>query len=110
MNPGPGLGEIGERVRRLMVESDCVMVDGTFWTEDEMARLGIADRRARELGHIPQSGPRGMIEILAPLRRPRKVLIHINNTNPILNEASPERRQLAAAGIEVSWDGMDITL
>ncbi|MBI3630620.1 MAG: pyrroloquinoline quinone biosynthesis protein PqqB [Candidatus Rokubacteria bacterium] len=106
----PGLGEIGEGVRRLMVESDCVMVDGTFWTEDEMARLGIADRRARELGHIPQSGPGGMLEILAPLGRPRKILIHINNTNPILNEASPERRQLAAAGIEVSWDGMDIRL
>jgi pyrroloquinoline quinone biosynthesis protein B len=86
------------------------MVDGTFWTDDEMIRLGVSKKRARDIGHLPQSGPGGMIEVLKPLRASRKILIHINNTNPILNEDSRERHTLDAAGIEVAYDGMDITL
>ncbi len=106
----PGLGEIEPHVGAAMREADCVMVDGTFWTDDEMIRLGISKKRAREIGHLPQSGPGGMIERLAAMPRPRKILIHINNTNPILDEDSPERAQLAAAGIEVAFDGMRIEL
>jgi len=106
----PGLGEIEPRVGTAMGGADCVLVDGTFWTDDEMIRLGISKKRAREIGHLPQSGPGGMIEALSALPRPRKILIHINNTNPILDEASPERAQLAAAGIEVACDGMRIEL
>jgi len=87
-----------------------VMVDGTFWTDDEMIRLGVSKKRAREIGHLPQSGPGGMIEVLGPLRARHKVLIHINNTNPILDEDSAERAQLRAAGIEVAFDGMEIEL
>jgi pyrroloquinoline quinone biosynthesis protein B len=59
---------------------------------------------------LPQSGTGGMMEVLKPLKASRKILIHINNTNPILDEDSDERRQLAAAGIEVAYDGMDLTL
>lgn len=106
----PGLGEIEPHVGEAMRGADCVMVDGTFWTDDEMIRLGISKKRAREIGHLPQSGPGGMIEQLTAMPRPRKVLIHINNTNPILDEDSPERAQLAAAGIEVAFDGMRIEL
>ncbi|HSD61570.1 MAG TPA: MBL fold metallo-hydrolase, partial [Burkholderiales bacterium] len=106
----PGLGEIEPHVGEAMRGADCVMVDGTFWTDDEMIRLGISKKRAREIGHLPQSGPGGMIEALGALPRPRKILIHINNTNPILDEASPERAQLADAGIEVAFDGMRIEL
>jgi len=106
----PGLGEIEPHLRPLMAEADAVMVDGTFWTDDEMVRLGISAKRAREIGHLPQSGDGGMISVLEPLRARRKVLIHINNTNPILNEDSPERAQLTRAGIEVACDGMDIEL
>ncbi|HET9699554.1 MAG TPA: pyrroloquinoline quinone biosynthesis protein PqqB [Burkholderiales bacterium] len=106
----PGLGEIEPHVGEAMRDADCVMVDGTFWTDDEMIRLGISKKRAREIGHLPQSGPGGMIEQFAAMPRPRKVLIHINNTNPILDEDSPERAQLAAAGIEVAFDGMRIEL
>lgn len=106
----PGLGEIEPQVRPFLEEADCVMVDGTFWTDDEMIRLGVSKKRARDIGHLPQSGPGGMIEVLKPLKASRKILIHINNTNPILHEDSSERRALDAEGIEVAWDGMDFAL
>jgi len=106
----PGLGEIEPQLEPLMQEADCILVDGTFWREDEMAVLGIAQKYARELGHLPQSGSGGMIERLAPMKKPRKILIHINNTNPILDEESRERATLTQAGIEVAFDGMEILL
>jgi pyrroloquinoline quinone biosynthesis protein B len=106
----PGLVEIEAHIRPFLEQADCVLVDGTFWTDDEMIRLGVSKKRARDIGHLPQSGAGGMIEALKPLKASRKVLIHINNTNPILNEDSPERRELEGLGIEVAYDGMDITL
>ena len=107
----PGLGEITPPVFDAMANADAVLVDGTFWTDDEMITLGVSSKRAREIGHLPQSGPGGMIEWLGKLpARTRKLLIHINNTNPILDEDSAERAQLAAAGIEVCEDGMTIDL
>ena len=89
---------------------DCLLVDGTFWTEDEMCTQGISPKKAREIGHLPQSGPGGMIEVLNGVAKSRKILIHINNTNPILDEDSEPRKILDAAGIEVSYDGMEIDL
>jgi len=106
----PGLVEIERQIRPFLEEADCLMVDGTFWTDDEMVRMGVSKKRAREIGHLPQSGAGGMIEVVKPLKASRKVLIHINNTNPILNEDSPEHRELIALGIEVAYDGMEITL
>lgn len=106
----PGLGQIESHLQPYLSESDCLLVDGTTWTDDEMSRLGIAPKMARDMGHLPQSGEGGMISLLSPLKRPRKVLIHINNTNPILNEDSPERAELTRHGIEVSYDGMEISL
>ncbi len=107
----PGLAAIPAAVERVLQASDCVLVDGTFWSDDEMIRIGVSHKRARDLGHLPQSGPGGMLEQLARLpQRTRRILIHINNTNPILDEAGPERSQLAAAGIEVAFDGMEIEL
>lgn len=106
----PGLGEIEPDVEAAMREADCVMVDGTFWTDDEMIRLGISGKRAREIGHLPQSGAGGMMEWMERCAKPRKILIHINNTNPILNDDSIEREELAARGIEVAFDGMDIRI
>jgi pyrroloquinoline quinone biosynthesis protein B len=88
-----------------------VLVDGTLWTDDEMIRLGASQKLSREMGHLPQSGAGGMIEWLDKLPpTTRKILIHINNTNPILNEDSPQRAELTRRGIEVSYDGMEITL
>ena len=107
----PGLGAITPAVFDAMSGADAVLVDGTFWTDDEMIGLGLSTKRAREIGHLPQSGPGGMLEWLAKLpARTRKLLIHINNTNPILDEDSPERAVLAQAGVEVAEDRMEITL
>jgi pyrroloquinoline quinone biosynthesis protein B len=107
----PGLGAVDEHVWHAMQSAACVLVDGTFWADDEMVRLGISRKHAREIGHLPQSGPAGMLEWLDRLpRATRKVLIHINNTNPILDETSAECAELARRGIEVAWDGMEILL
>lgn len=106
----PGLGEIEPHVMAAMQAADCVMVDGTFWTDDEMCVQQISHKKAREIGHLPQSGPGGMIEVLNTLHNTRKILIHINNTNPILDDASAERGILDAAGIEVAYDGLEIDL
>jgi pyrroloquinoline quinone biosynthesis protein B len=107
----PGLGAMDERVWRQMQSAACVMVDGTFWTDDEMIRLGASKKRARDIGHLPQSGPGGMLEWLDKLPRgTRKVLIHVNNTNPILDQDSEQAAELARRGVEVAWDGMEIEL
>ena len=86
------------------------MVDGTCWTNDEMQALGISDKLSMDMGHMPQSGPDGMIEALRPLPAKRKILIYINNTNPILREDSGERQILQQENIEVAFDGMDFNL
>jgi pyrroloquinoline quinone biosynthesis protein B len=106
----PGLGEIEPHVMDAMQTVDCLLVDGTFWTDDEMVTQGISHKKAREIGHLPQSGAGGMIEVLNGVQKARKILIHINNTNPILDNDSPERKTLDAAGIEVAFDGMEIEL
>jgi pyrroloquinoline quinone biosynthesis protein B len=106
----PGLGEIEDHVVEYIADADCVLIDGTVWTDDEMSNEGISDKRAKEMGHLDQSGEGGIMSILAPLTKPRKILIHINNTNPILDEESSQRAALNDAGIEVSYDGMDIIL
>ena len=105
----PGLGAISDAVFAAMTAADGVLVDGTFWTDDEMPRLGVGPKRAREIGHLPQSGPGGMIEWLGRLRpATRRLLIHINNTNPILDEDSAERATLTRERIEVCEDGMQL--
>ena len=107
----PGLGAITPAVFDAMSSADAVMVDGTFWTDDEMITTGVGPQRARAIGHLPQSGPGGMLEVLGRLPAgTRKLLIHINNTNPILDEDSAARAELARAGVEVCEDGMQITL
>lgn len=106
----PGLGEADEGLDPWFRRADCLLVDGTTWTDDELSRQLGSGKRAREMGHLPQSGPGGTIELLRRYDASRKVLIHINNTNPILNEHSPERGALRAEGIEVAYDGMEIEL
>jgi pyrroloquinoline quinone biosynthesis protein B len=106
----PGLGRVEPQIQRYLAEADCLLIDGTCWTDDEMVRQGISRKLASDMGHLAQSGENGMISVLQPLSRPRKVLIHINNTNPILDEDSQERAVLQQAGIEVAYDGMDISL
>jgi pyrroloquinoline quinone biosynthesis protein B len=107
----PGLARVTEPVRQAMHASAAVLVDGTFWSDDEMIATGVSHKRANDIGHVAQSGGGGLIEELARLPADtRRILIHINNTNPILDEASSQRAQLAAAGIEIAVDGMRIEL
>lgn len=106
----PGLGVAEDHVLEYMRNADCILVDGTVWTDDEMANEGISDKRASEMGHLDQSSDGGIMSILNSMEKPRKILIHINNTNPILNEESPQRQTLNKAGIELAYDGLDIEL
>ncbi len=105
----PALAEWNDKLRSRFESSDCILVDGTFWHNDELPDLGITNRTARAMGHLPLSGPEGSLERLAQISRPRKILVHINNTNPILLP-SPERRVVEAAGVEVGYDGLTIEL
>jgi pyrroloquinoline quinone biosynthesis protein B len=109
----PGLAEVGEQELQWMCDADCLMVDGTFWEEDEMQGAGLSAKTATEMGHLPQTGSAaraGMVDVMNAMPARRKVLIHINNSNPILDEASAQRRMLRSHGIEVAYDGMEITL
>lgn len=107
----PGLAAVDAALRERMEAADAVLVDGTFWSDDEMVRLGVSGKRARDIGHLPQSGAGGMLEQLERLPAGvRKILIHINNTNPILDENSAERRELRRRGVEAAEDGLEIEL
>ncbi|MCW5664427.1 MAG: pyrroloquinoline quinone biosynthesis protein PqqB [Piscinibacter sp.] len=107
----PGLGEITPPLFDVMSGADAVFVDGTFWTDDEMIALGLSKKTARDIGHLPQSGAGGMIEWLDQLpASARRFLIHINNTNPILDEDSPQRAELARHRIEVCEDGVTLEI
>lgn len=106
----PGLGVAEPHVLEYMRNADCILVDGTVWTDDEMSKEGISNKRASEMGHLDQSSDGGIMSILNAMQKPRKILIHINNTNPILNEDSSQRATLNKAGIEIAYDGMDIIL
>jgi len=106
----PGLGQPDDRIRGWMRKADVLLVDGTVWHDDEMIRQGVGTKTGQQMGHLAQAGAGGMIELLDSLSAKRKILIHINNTNPILDEDSPERAELVAHGIEVSRDGMHINL
>ena len=105
----PGLGEWSDRVIKEAQRADCVLIDGTLWNDAELLDRGAANKTGREMGHLAQSGEGGMLSHMATLPG-RKILIHINNTNPILDESSAEHARLTEAGIEVAYDGMEIEL
>lgn len=109
----PGLAEVGPDELEWMRDADCLLVDGTFWSEDEMVRAGLGTKYASDMGHLPQQGTPerpGMMDALDQTRAHRKLLIHINNSNPILDDYGPERAELAHRGIEVAYDGMEISV
>jgi pyrroloquinoline quinone biosynthesis protein B len=107
----PGVGAIEPALWSALEASACVLIDGTFWSDEEMIVAGLGAKRARDMGHLPQSGAGGMLEWLERLpRATRRILIHVNNSNPVLDEDSPERAALGRAGVEVAWDGMEIEL
>jgi pyrroloquinoline quinone biosynthesis protein B len=106
----PGVGHLSDELLDRLESCDVVLFDGTFWSDEEPSRIPGITRTARQMGHLPVSGPDGSLERLAGLRRVRKVFIHINNTNPILDEDSAEHRVVRESGWEVGHDGMEFTL
>ena len=105
----PAIKEIDERFIAAAVACDCLLFDGSFWSDDEMATRCAGTRTASSMGHLPISGPAGSLAQLSDLRI-RKIYTHINNTNPILDETSAERLEVEKAGWEVAEDGMDFTV
>jgi pyrroloquinoline quinone biosynthesis protein B len=106
----PGAASVSDALLERLQTCAVVLFDGTFWSDDEPSRIPGVTRTARQMGHLPVSGSGGSLERLAALPRVRKIYIHINNTNPILDEESIEDRMVRDAGWEVAWDGMEITL
>ena len=103
----PGIKQIDVGVAAVLGTCDCFFFDGTCWSDDELVAQGIAQKTALSMGHLPISGPDGSLAQLAGLRSVRRIYLHINNTNPLLIEDSPERRAVEEAGWEVAFDGMD---
>lgn len=90
--------------------SDLVLIDGTFWSDRELPQTGRSQKTARQMGHLPIFGPDGLLEQYPRQAKGRKVLIHINNTNPVLDEDSAEHRAVLDAGFEIAYDGMEFAL
>jgi pyrroloquinoline quinone biosynthesis protein B len=106
----PGCGGLDQALLDRLGQTELVLFDGTFWTDDELIGLNIGRRTAREMDHLPVSGPDGSLERLAALPGPRRVYTHINNTNPMLLEDSLQRREVERRGLAVGEDGMRFTL
>jgi pyrroloquinoline quinone biosynthesis protein B len=104
----PCVQELTPEVRDRLADCACLLVDGTCWDDDELIRLGRGHRSAREMGHVPISGPGGSLQQLSPLPVERTIYTHLNNTNPVLFEDSPERRAVERHGMEVAVDGLDL--
>ena len=106
----PAVPALDDSLLRRLEETDLLLFDGTFWSDDELIRVQGSGSTAREMGHIPVSGVDGSLRKLAGLRRPRKVFVHINNTNPMLDESGPEYAEARAGGWEVAEDGWSFDL
>lgn len=106
----PGLGEPDETIMPWLKRADCLLIDGTLWRDNELSAAGVGTHTGKEMGHLALAEEQGLTALLTSLPAERKILIHINNTNPILNEESAERQSLEQQGIEVSRDGMVIAL
>jgi pyrroloquinoline quinone biosynthesis protein B len=106
----PAVPAVDDSLRRRLDAADLLLFDGTFWSDDELIRVQGGGSTARQMGHIPVSGAGGSLRRLAGLRRPRKVFVHVNNTNPMLDESGPEYAEVRAAGWEVAEDGWSFDL
>jgi pyrroloquinoline quinone biosynthesis protein B len=106
----PGCAGMTDTLAQRLQGADVVLFDGTLWTDDEMLRTGVGSKTGLRMGHMSVSGPSGTIAAFRQIDVGRKILLHINNSNPILLDDSPERAEAVAAGWEVAYDGMEIRL
>ena len=105
----PGCARVTEDLDARIANADVLFFDGTLFADDEMIANGLGDKTGRRMGHMPVSGPGGTLESLARHAHVRRILIHINNSNPILIEGSPEEAKVKAAGWEIAFDGMEVS-
>ncbi|MEM1163330.1 MAG: pyrroloquinoline quinone biosynthesis protein PqqB [Pseudomonadota bacterium] len=105
----PGCARMVPALEDRLRGAGLVLFDGTLWRDDEMIRLGVGRKTGQRMGHMSMSGPSGSIAALAGLDIARKVYVHMNNTNPVWRDG-PERAEAEAAGWEIGYDGMEITL
>jgi len=106
----PGCAEINQHVIDKLSGAELVFFDGTTFTDAEMVELGLSKKTARRMGHVAMSGAGGSLKLLASCGISRKIYVHINNTNPVLIEDSPQRLEAAGAGWDIAYDGMEISL
>ncbi len=106
----PGCARMTEELALRLRGSGAILFDGTLWTDDEMIAQGLGQKTGRRMGHLPISGPDGAIAALAGINAGRKIFVHINNTNPMLDAQGPERAEAKSAGWEVGHDGMEVVL
>ena len=106
----PSVSGVGDDWQRSVEESDLALLDGTFWKDDELIQAKRSRKTARDMGHLPLWGERGMLKLPFRLGKTKRVLMHINNTNPVLNEESPEHRAVREAGWEIAYVGMEFNL
>ena len=106
----PDLAALDRDVQARLRDADALLLDGTFWSDEEMRIAGAGGASARAMGHLPVGSEDGSLAALASLPAARKIYVHINNTNPMLREDSPERRAVERAGVEVGWDGLEFNL
>jgi pyrroloquinoline quinone biosynthesis protein B len=106
----PGCAAMTDSIAERLRGAELVLFDGTLWRDDEMIRAGLGSKSGRRMGHMSLTGPEGTMAAFRTLSVKRKVLVHINNSNPVLLEDSSERAELAAAGWEVAHDGMRLSL
>jgi pyrroloquinoline quinone biosynthesis protein B len=106
----PGCAEVTPKIQERIKGADLLFFDGTTYTDDEMVKLGLSPKTAWRMGHVAMSGEKGSMHRLLDLNIGRKIYVHINNTNPVLIEDSPERQSVEKAGWDVSYDGMEVTI
>jgi pyrroloquinoline quinone biosynthesis protein B len=106
----PCLSEGSAEGMKAAAAGNIAFLDGTFWSDDELIEIGRGQKTARDMGHLPLSGRDGLLAQFPKDSECRKILVHINNTNPILNEDSEEHRLTREAGFEIACDGMEFTL
>ncbi len=106
----PGCARVTPALKARVTGADLLLFDGTLWDDAEMIDAGLGHKSGRRMGHVSMSGPDGSLAAFRDLPLGRRVFVHINNTNPVLVADTPQRAEVAAAGWEIAYDGLEIAL
>jgi pyrroloquinoline quinone biosynthesis protein B len=106
----PGCAEVNKGVLKRLSGAELLFFDGTTFTDDEMVGLGLSKKTAWRMGHVAMSGDKGSLDVFASCGIGRKIYVHINNTNSVLIEDSPQRAEATRAGWDIAYDGMEVLL